>query len=67
MCLNFVFCVSPDVDIQYIGGADPEMVFLDKDYNEVEVRMDVDLRRRRWCVLTSMGYDKGRYDFSFGF
>ena len=29
--------VSPDVDIQYIGGADPEMVFLDKDYNEVEV------------------------------
>ena len=29
---------SPDVDIQYIGGADPEMVFLDKDYNEVEVR-----------------------------
>lgn len=28
---------SPDVDIQYIGGADPEMVFLDKDYNEVEV------------------------------
>lgn len=28
---------SPDVDIQYIGGADPEMVFLDEDYNEVEV------------------------------
>ena len=30
---------SPDVDIQYIGGADPEMVFLDKDYNEVEVSL----------------------------
>ena len=29
---------SPDVDIQYIGGADPVMVFLDKDYKEVEVR-----------------------------
>lgn len=25
------------MDIQYIGGADPEMVFLDKDYTEVEV------------------------------
>lgn len=27
----------PDVDIKYVGGADPEMVFLDAEYAEVEV------------------------------
>lgn len=26
----------PDVDIKYVGGADPEMVFLDAEYAEVE-------------------------------
>ena len=36
-CGSLTLPLSPDVDIKYIGGADPEMVFLDKDYNEVEV------------------------------
>lgn len=35
--LLIVCTCSPDVDIKYIGGADPEMVLLDKDYNEVKV------------------------------
>ena len=39
LCLNIVF--SPDVDIKYIGGADPEMVLLDTDYNEVQVTVFV--------------------------
>ena len=29
--------LSPDVDIKYVGGADPEMVFLDVDGGETEV------------------------------
>lgn len=29
--------ISPDVDIKYIGGADPVMVLLDAEYQEVEV------------------------------
>jgi len=28
---------SPDVDIKYVGGASPEMVLLDREYNEVKV------------------------------
>ena len=32
---------SDNVDIKYIGGADPEMLFLDEVGNEVEVRICV--------------------------
>lgn len=38
--LTFFFC-SPQVDIKYIGGADPEMVLLDADSNEVEVHCGI--------------------------
>lgn len=34
-----VYLSSPDVDIKYIGGADPEMVLLDNEYNEIEVKL----------------------------
>ena len=54
---------SPDVDIQYIGGADPEMVFLDKDYNEVEVRTYVYMYV---CVAIDR-IKKGVDSFSFTF
>lgn len=40
------------MDIQYIGGADPEMVFLDKDYNEVEVREEI-----VWLVVHVVWYE----------
>ena len=56
-------CASPDVDIQYIGGADPEMVFLDKDYNEVEVRTYVYMYV---CVAIDR-IKKGVDSFSFTF
>ena len=45
MCCIHHFCdetldssASPEVGIQYIGGKDPEMVFLDEQGEVVEVR-----------------------------
>lgn len=32
-------CFSPDVTIKYVGGADPQMVLLTEDSEEVQVLM----------------------------
>ena len=49
------------MDIQYIGGADPEMVFLDKDYTEVEVQYVF------VCMMTLCGHGKGGWVGGFSF
>ena len=43
-----LFLSSPDVEIKYIGGADPEMVLLSEDSTEVKVCE---------CVYSRIGYD----------
>ncbi len=35
--INSLSILSPDLDIKYIGGADPEMVLLSEESNEVQV------------------------------
>ena len=46
----------PDVDIKYIGGADPEMVFLDAEYTEVEVGLSTLFAHYSYTICTLFVY-----------